>query len=436
MSESLADIETLALRCRAERAREFIAEAIQCYRAGAYRSAIVNTWIAVVFVLVDKIRELALSGDPAAQSINTQYETYITQINVGNEQGIKSALEFERTILSICRDRLQFFDHQQMRDLERLREDRHQCAHPSFQRAGEPHKPSAELARLHLRISVDHVLSQPPIQGRSAIAELVTTVSSNYYPKERTQAAVALRSTPISNASPALIRGFVDALLFGFVSAESPLYSKVQVGAALSALMDMHRVIAETRITQQVNKLVRTVDDNTLSLVATLIASTPEAINLIDAPSQVRLTEFVRTAPDSEIVKSLRVLSTKQEIMQAAIERIRSFDIERLSESISLHGLGDMAKDRALDILSESGNWGRVNDVFERLIMPIFERLTRADVERIIRMPTETGADLLGANGYGGFIDQLRRIELIPSQELNEMLRVNGATYLARTEQQ
>lgn len=435
MSESLADIETLALRCRAERAREYIAEAIQCYRAGAYRSAIVNSWIAVVFDLVDKIRELALAGDATAQAINYQYETYLVQINAGNEQGIRSALEFERTILATCRDRLQLLDHQQMRDLERLREDRHQCAHPSFQRAGEPHRPSAELARLHLRTSVDHVLSQPPVQGRSAIAELVTIVASNYYPRDRFQAAVALRNTPIANANPALVKGFVDGLLFGFIDSASPLYEKIQVGSAVCALLDTQRALAEPRISQQLNKLVRTVDDQTLSLVAILISSIPEAINLIDDPSRVRIMEFVRTAPEADVIKSIQALAIHPEIASAALARIQNFDIERLSEAISMHGFGELAKERALSLLSEAGSWGRANDVFDRLVMPIFERLNREDIERIIRMPTETGADLPGATGYGNFVSQLRHNNLISEMDLDALLRAHNASYLVRARQ-
>jgi len=100
MSDSLVDIETLMLRCRADRAREYVQEAILCYRAGAYRSAIVNSWIAVVFDLIDKVRELALTGDAAAVAINGQYEIYLAQIEAGNDQGIKNALEFERGIVS------------------------------------------------------------------------------------------------------------------------------------------------------------------------------------------------------------------------------------------------------------------------------------------------------------------------------------------------
>lgn len=179
MIESLADIEALAVRCRSEQSRGYISEAMQCYRAGAYRASIVSTWIAVVFDLIDKVRELAVSGDSTARAIEARYETYIKQIEQGNSAGIKSALEFEREILETCRDQLQFFDPQQFIDLTRLREDRHRCAHPSFQRVGMPYQPSAEQARVHVRNAIVHVLSQPPVQGKAALAELRALVRAS-----------------------------------------------------------------------------------------------------------------------------------------------------------------------------------------------------------------------------------------------------------------
>lgn len=183
--ENLADIEALALRCRSDESKSYIAEAIRCYRASAYRAAIVNTWVAIVFDLIDKIRELSLSGDAKAKELETRYEMYIDQIQKGNTQGIKSALEFERSILNLCKDELQFFDPQQFTDLVRLREDRHRCAHPSFQHAGIPYHPSAEQARLHIRNAIVYVLAQPPVQGKAALAELKVLVSSAYFPDKK-----------------------------------------------------------------------------------------------------------------------------------------------------------------------------------------------------------------------------------------------------------
>src|SRR5690606_27488650 len=102
--------------------------------------------------------------------------------------------------------RLQFFDQQQSVDLERLREDRHRCAHPSFQRTGDPYRPSAEQARLHIRNAVVHVLASPPVQGKVAVAEVEAMIASDYFPLEVTAALTQLRGSAIATGTESLVR--------------------------------------------------------------------------------------------------------------------------------------------------------------------------------------------------------------------------------------
>lgn len=430
MTDSLVDIEALALRCRGDRAREYVQEAVLCYRAGAYRSAIVNSWIAVVFDLIDKVRELALAGDTNAAAINTQYETYLNQIEAGNDQGIKSALEFERGIVATCRDRLQFFNHQQIRDLDRLREDRHQCAHPSFQRAGEPYRPSAEQARLHLRNAVDHVLAQAPVQGRAAITALQTDVASDYFPKNRGQAFTVLRSSALLNANDALIRGFIDAIIFGYATPGHVVHGKTQVGTALDALLDLHRARSEARISEKLSRLVRDVVDPDLPSAAQLVATMDEGAMLIDQPARIRMIEFVRTGPIAEVEKTLTGLARQPDIAAAAATRILTLDGAELAQIITSGVRLGAVKERALQLVAEAGSYNTANSRFSKLITPIFGTLERADIERVIRMPVETGADLIGAVGYGTFIEQVRAAGAIPSADLNALLKANNASYL------
>lgn len=40
ISEALSDIEALALKCRSEQSKDYIAEALFCYKSGAYRACI------------------------------------------------------------------------------------------------------------------------------------------------------------------------------------------------------------------------------------------------------------------------------------------------------------------------------------------------------------------------------------------------------------
>ncbi len=63
MNQHLVDIDELVLRCKSKEARYYIAEAVACYKAGAFRACIVMTWIAVVYDFLHKLRQLELVPD-------------------------------------------------------------------------------------------------------------------------------------------------------------------------------------------------------------------------------------------------------------------------------------------------------------------------------------------------------------------------------------
>ncbi|MNF69794.1 hypothetical protein D3C84_516860 [compost metagenome] len=229
-----------------------------------------------------------------------------------------------------------------------------------------------------------------------------------------------------------MVRGLVDELVFKYAEADSPLYGKIQVGAALSSLLDTHRDVAETRIAQKLSTLVRRVDDNGLPAVARLIAAVPEAIALIDEAARLRLSEFVRVGPDVDVLPAMAGLGRHPSINEIARRRILGFGTALLAVAIQEYGMTDLVKERVFGIISESRNYHTTNDVFDRLVSPLFSHLTRDDIERIIRMPTETTADLVGATRFEQFILQVSRTGLIPEAELETLLVNNRMGYLVR----
>jgi hypothetical protein len=144
----IADLDELVLKCRGEQARSYMREAVDSYKVGANRACIVTVWVAVVFDLIEKIRELALSGDATAKSLIETYERWRLGVEQGDAEALKKSLEFERSIIDQTHAKFEFFEHQQLIDLQRLREDRNRCAHPTYQRQDAHYQPSAELARL------------------------------------------------------------------------------------------------------------------------------------------------------------------------------------------------------------------------------------------------------------------------------------------------
>jgi hypothetical protein len=82
-------------------------EALACYKAGANRAAIISTWIAVTFDIVDKLRELALAGDKAASDIIENFD----EITAAND--VPRAQRFERELLDVAKDKFELISPQE-----------------------------------------------------------------------------------------------------------------------------------------------------------------------------------------------------------------------------------------------------------------------------------------------------------------------------------
>jgi hypothetical protein len=256
--EHLADLDELVLRCRDAQARKYIAEAVSCYRAGAFRSCIVSVWIAVVFDLIGKLRELELTGDPNARSKLNDLEKY------RQNSDVKSALSFETKSLDLAKDEFQLLSPMQYGDLRRLLEDRNRCAHPSMISADDAYDPPAELARAHLRNAVEHLLQHQPVQGQAALDRLVREVESPYFPKTRQDAIRHFQNGPLARPRESLVRNFAICAVKSLVEADSSIDVPQRWAAALNALLSMHRDMTERTLSDKLSDIVRTRGDDLL----------------------------------------------------------------------------------------------------------------------------------------------------------------------------
>lgn len=179
---TLGDLDELLITCRTEEARNYVSEAVACYKGGAFRACIVAAWIAVVYDLLAKFKELSLAGDAEAQRITGEVARLQAAVATRDQAAIRRILEIERDIVSIANDKFAFFDGQQIIDLQRLQDDRNRCAHPTYQGADQQYSPSAELARAHLVHAVRHVLAVPPVQGKAATAHIIRLVNRITFP--------------------------------------------------------------------------------------------------------------------------------------------------------------------------------------------------------------------------------------------------------------
>lgn len=429
----MTDLENLVESCITAESKAYIHESVICYRNGAFRASIVATWVAIVFDLISKIKELAATGDAKAALLNQKFETYLRQIEAGSEQGISKSLEFERNLLTAAKDDLQFIDYQQFSDLSRLREDRHRCAHPSFHISKIPYSPSSELARLHIRNAVTYILSQPAKQGKAAISELEAIISGQYFPKNTDQARKELEKSPLYRPTEALLNAFVDKIIFDFCTRGTTLFGKLESIFALKAANEMHRAVCEPRISKQIATAIRNAAPPEFMYAAYVAFNFSEAIPDSDHPTLDRLKTFISTGPYSEVGPLLRFAVESDRYLECVSTRLEQLTEDELEKSINTYRIGALAIKPALTHLKKSGSWSSANSRFDKLIKPIEDHIGVEEFVSIVKLSDE-GADILGSSG----LEELLRKKLASDSEfknkavakLNEIGSVRLANYI------
>ncbi|MGK7920303.1 MAG: hypothetical protein AB4080_09910 [Trichodesmium sp.] len=109
----LADLEALLLAIEDHNIRAYAGEAIASYSAGAYRSAIVSIWIAIVYDLYEKFRILSETYHDKAAKQN------IEEIDkIRNKTDKKQVASWEREILKNACDKVQMITNLEYEHLD------------------------------------------------------------------------------------------------------------------------------------------------------------------------------------------------------------------------------------------------------------------------------------------------------------------------------
>jgi hypothetical protein len=430
MAMSLGDLDELILTCRNEEGRGYIAEAVACYRAGAYRACIVSTWIAVVFDLLSKIRELAISGDAEAQLIVDDLNKWQPLIGKGDMMAIKKSLDLERSIITIVNEKFGFFEGMQVQDLNRLHDDRNRCAHPTYQGTEQPYAPSAELARTHLVDAVRHVLSQAPVQGKAASAQIIKLVESAYFPIDAASAKIQLKSAGLDRARESLLRSVADSLVFGLLEGSASLKGRPQTATALRAICELYPQACEPRVKRALNMICRRAPDPTLPLFIALQRILSQTWGFLEADNQARLKEVVRQMDDKTAPQVLSVAVDIPDLQDLVKERIKKLDQKQLGAVVqkSNHLIIVQA---GVDLYCSSKNWDSANSNYAQVVEPVLANLTEPQIKRILNASIEEDADLRGSHSFNNFCRYIYENEKLPRPEIITSLTDQAMGHLA-----
>ncbi|WP_348262839.1 hypothetical protein P8935_23990 [Telmatobacter sp. DSM 110680] len=366
----------LILLCRSESARSYISEAVSCYNGRAYRSAIIATWIAVLFDFIHKLRELEMAGDNAARQKLATFDA------ARNTSDLRASLEFERNLVDSARDDFQFISPIEAIDIQRLFDDRNRCAHSSMVSPDEPYMPSAELARTHIYSAVTILLQHPPAQGRSALDRIWADIGSEFFPKDTEEALRFLRDGPLGRARKPVVRDVIIGLTKDVLKERRKQAERARQIAALRAVFLLYPQDARDVIAEKLSPIFDAVSDQNFDLAIRYISNVQQAWEHIGIPAQLKAVNYVQNGPTETSYRYLPHALDVHALRELALSRIQEVDDDTFAKLIKARPASAFIP-RAILLWSESRGWRTAEARLEQLIIPLSSLFSSAEINKI-----------------------------------------------------
>ncbi|EOZ7507901.1 hypothetical protein ABFO89_002862 [Enterobacter hormaechei] len=379
MDSGFVDLDILLTRIRHAQSKTYFLDAVKAYKAGALRGALTSAWVALVYDLIAKYRELSAMGDAAATAFLNTWD------NATKSGDIPKLLQLEGGILEDATANTQVVNRLARTHLDRLREDRHLCAHPAFSAEADLFEPSHELVRLHLVNAVEFVLSQEPLQGKAIFELYDVDVQSPGFPTDSKRILdyveqrylTRVRAQNISNFGMVLAK----SLLKGVPEQWETLYH--QIITSLVAVRD-RASIAWPNVSLSIVRLIDNLEPRHRPRAIAFIAAFNELWMQLQEPTRTVLLETIENA-NPENITDYRILTGVTFVpFQASLQRlIAGLTQQQLASAIIFNPLAELW-DKAIEYYAESGSWRGSEGNFISLVIPFSGRLSQQQFDQLL----------------------------------------------------
>jgi hypothetical protein len=390
----LNDLDEIILKVRDRISQQYIAEAVDAYRGGAYRASTISTWIAVTSDIISKIRELASQGDGNAKSIIELLDKAITTNNVPQLQ------KLENELLQKAHHEFEFLSISEHEDLSRLRHDRNLCAHPAFVEEGVLFQPTPELVRTHIVHAVQHLLQHQPIQGKSALNKVLQDLARSSFPTNLDDVTEYLTKKYFNRAKDVLIRNLTTLLLKESLKGENPdLIGREQaILNTLLVISNKFPILYEEIFKNKLSSILDTVDDTQLKRVFALLEADQRCWDWLDEPSQIRINNIIDNLDFDEMVGyEVFKLISLTDFRQTLLDKFMNFDVEDKVKAISVHPCVEF-KSEAIELYGRARSYREAESYGENILLPIATLLTPKEVEEVL-LNTQENSQIHDASG-------------------------------------
>ncbi len=412
MQNHLTDLDELLEGVRKERSRKYISEAIRCYRAGAYRSAIIATWIAVCTDIIDKIKELNSEGDNNTTEL-------INKLKTLTANDVKGTLEYEKALLESAENSLKIISHNESILLQRIKEDRNICAHPDFQIDGQNEPITPEGARAHIVNACNALLLRAPIRGKVLIEQIQNLLDRGFIPPDEEGAFAVLSSEEYlgraqESVFKELINNFLEQI---FQEGNRILHSKEKsIHSALKCMSKLKPDLCRETLNKKLNPLLLNIEEERLKRIF-LLPFLWSTIKDSTKPAITGLTS--KLSADDIIDYQLHFFSeTALEFKPILTARVAEFDInERLKIVAGTPAKG--FKDQAIQTFIDSHSFAGACENGQIYLLPHAQYFDGEDLRKVMQGSLENSRwginQILNAGGMDEvFINLFHETKKIP----------------------
>jgi len=419
----LSNLDELVQRVRNNHPKNYLNEAIVSYRAGAYRTSMIATWVAVCVDIIEKVKELSATGDGTAKVIEER-------LNAISPSDPASMLAFENEVLDIACNQLELISVIEKIHLERLKEDRNICAHPTFSIDGSQFSPLAETALSYIVQSANYLLIQRPVKGKVIVDRLYELINEESFPEEDEKAYIVLSSdNNLGRVKDSSVRNLTIILLKRLFRDEEGIPFNVfsKISSSLGAVSRLYSSIYNEVLNEKLSPMLTEASDQRLKRAFPFFNKRYEAWGKLEQAVKVRLEGLLPSMDVDEVINyGVAELSEKNAEMQRAFLVI--FDGYKISQKSKVIAAttSPVLKDQAIDLFCESMSFDSAEYRGNNLIVPLGTHFTIEDVQRILDgARSNTGAhgynQILHAGAIESFFIQFYKITMEKDKSISEV---------------
>ena len=423
----MTDIYDLIYKCRDVNSRIFIEEAVNSYKAGAYRSCINNTWLAIVMNITYKIEQLALMSD--AEAIVQKQR--LDKIKATND--IAGMLSFERDILKLVKDKFELFDDIVLIDLTRIQEDRNRCSHPLLHANDEPYIPSAEQARHHLTVAVEKLLSEGNVFGKAAITKILDLINSPLFPIMYNESEKILNNSYLSSPKKKLVENILKILYKEILNKELD-YRQIAIRQnTIKFILSKFRMVFEDTLQTFINTMIDITNQNQVSRLRHFFSIDLIFWSSLSEDKQILVKHYVEKLPENDfenIEQWLNFPFLKEEVYF----RINLAKRSEMSSLIFFETPTEII-DRIIKLYLESGNFNEANS-FAETVIQIVHDATKEQINYLITNISHN-SQVSSSNQLSSVIWKIKKSKKYSKDELNKLFKGNDLRkYIDKDEDQ